>query len=178
MPLPSVSQLLNYRRFTSSGSGWDDAALQRCAAVVKAAGADTRGGLAFDEMKIKSGLVFSVTTDELVGFTDLCVGAEAAHLSQLLEGEDPEADAALPGRTLATHVLQFHWTSLGERATRWGNSSHCLTGLLGIVAVASTPCTVYLAVVQFLGVAYLTCYALAMPLLCPCYAHAMPLLLT
>ena len=119
-PLPSISQLQNYKRFTSDGPGWHPAAVETCAKLVAAAGADTRGGLAFDEMKISKGLVFSIANNAFVGWADLDAGSEARRLEHLLTDEtlDVDFDVSSVCRSLATHVLHFSFTSLGEKPTR------------------------------------------------------------
>ena len=60
------------------------------------------GGLFFDEVKIKEGLVFDPSTFELVGFTDL--DNDETHLPSVGQLKESEQ--------LATHVLQFYFKSL------------------------------------------------------------------
>ena len=55
------------------------------------------GGLFFDEVKIKEGLVFDPSTWELVGFVDIDHGS--LH---------PGSDSGIQ-KSLATHVLQFYF---------------------------------------------------------------------
>ena len=59
------------------------------------------GGLFFDEMKIKEGLVFDQKKWELVGFTDLCETNITDATVATTDGVD----------NLATHVLQFVFRS-------------------------------------------------------------------
>lgn len=92
--------------------------LRSGAELVTEAGADCRGGLCFDEMKIKQGLVFCCMTDELVGYTDLCAASEAQLLKELLDSCEAD-DGAEATRTLATHILMFYWTSLGKIPLRY-----------------------------------------------------------
>ena len=54
------------------------------------------GGLFFDEVKVKEGLLFDPSTWELVGFVDL---------------ENDETNCTIQ-KSLATHVLQFYFKNL------------------------------------------------------------------
>ena len=63
------------------------------------------GGLFFDELKIKEGLVFDAATFELIGFTDL--ENDETELPSLVGEPDPK-----PENKLATHVLQFFYKNL------------------------------------------------------------------
>eukprot|EP00198_Chlamydomonas_reinhardtii_P009559 XP_001698896.1 predicted protein [Chlamydomonas reinhardtii] len=94
LSLPSISQLLNYKGFTACGSGWHTPVMEQAAELVKMAGAQPDGGLAFDEMKISSGLVFNIATNSFVGYSDVDVGTEAQRLHQLLGGKPPLPSAA------------------------------------------------------------------------------------
>ncbi|KXZ41149.1 hypothetical protein GPECTOR_721g877 [Gonium pectorale] len=156
VPLPSVSQLRNYKRFTADGPGWNSAAAATCAEVVKAAGADTRGGLAFDEMKLNSGLVFNVATDALVGWADLDAGNEVDHLKGLL---NPETDAAVSSidRSVATHVLHFTFTSLGPKPTRYSVAYFFTNGIKALDLASTVSDGVRLLSAAGLNVTYTVC---------------------
>lgn len=122
MPLPSESQLRNYRRYTNDGVGWHEAALKVCKETVDAAKADCMGGLAFDEMKLERGLCFNLNTNTLVGFVTLDPASELEHLCGLttVETADPDdPDSSTVHPEVATHMLQFYWTSLGDPIARW-----------------------------------------------------------
>lgn len=122
MPLPSINTLLAYKHFAIDGSGFHRAHAERAAELLRAGKADTRVGLAFDEMKLSRGLTFSTTSDSLTGFTDVDAAAYAQRLEGLLDSSggaasaDPDAPSVC--RALATHVLHFEVTALGERPTR------------------------------------------------------------
>ena len=127
LSLPSISQLLNYKGFTACGSGWHPPVMEQAAELVKMAGAQPDGGLAFDEMKISSGLVFNISTNSFLGYSDVDVGTEAQRLHQLLGGKPPLPSAAgaaamggesAPPPALATHVLHLTYTTLGPQTVR------------------------------------------------------------
>ena len=65
------------------------------------------GGLFFDEVKIKEGIVFDPSTFELFGFTDL----DDDEIDLPSVGQLKESDCN-PEIQLATHVLQFYFKSL------------------------------------------------------------------
>ncbi|KXZ41863.1 hypothetical protein GPECTOR_258g654 [Gonium pectorale] len=156
VPLPSVSQLRNYKRFTADGPGWNAAAAATCAEVVKAAGADTRGGLAFNEMKLNSGLVFNVATDALVGWADLDAGNEVDHLKGLL---NPDTGAAVSSidRSVATHVLHFTFTSLGPKPTRYSVAYFFTNGIKALDLASTVSDGVRLLSAAGLNVTYTVC---------------------
>lgn len=94
--LPTGRTLSDYKNFCSSKSGWQTSVLQAMSDNFKNQGlpqVGKFGGLFFDEVKIKEGLVFDPSTWELVGFVDL--------------GSDSSIQ-----KNLATHVLQFYFKSI------------------------------------------------------------------
>ena len=117
--LPSQSTVKRYRNFSMDGSGWTENAATEAAKLVADKGACALGGLAFDEMKIKSGLVFKLSTNELVGFVDLSERREGDYLSDLLAGRDVDVSGLVSlVHATATHVLEFCWSSLGTTTCR------------------------------------------------------------
>ena len=108
LKLPSGRTLLRYRNYTHPETGWQASNLQEMREVYEkfiesGKGRSDRsyiGGLFFDEMKIKEGLVWDCSTNELVGFVDY--------------GDVDSDDEKLQSNTqaLATHAFQFHFKSL------------------------------------------------------------------
>ncbi|XP_065185901.1 uncharacterized protein LOC135816702 [Sycon ciliatum] len=101
--LPSGRTLLRYRNFNHPQSGWNDGTLDEMRSVYDKftdAGkgqvdrANT-GGIYFDEVKIKEGLIWDPRSDELIGFVDF-----AGEPSDVLQN------------SIATHAFQFHFRSL------------------------------------------------------------------
>ena len=105
--LPSGRTLLRYRNLNHPETGWHEGTLGEMRRVydefiAKKKGRSDRGhigGIYFDEVKIKEGLVWDPKTDELIGFTDFP------------DSEPLESPATLPS-VIATHVMQFHFRSL------------------------------------------------------------------
>ena len=100
LKLPSGRTLSDYKNFSSSKSGWQTSVLGAMRDTfndqeIKKVG--RFGGLFFDEVKIKEGLLFDPSSWELVGFVDL---------------EDDTKTSKLVQDSLATHVLQFYFKSL------------------------------------------------------------------
>ena len=72
LKLPSGRTLNDYKNFNKPSSGWNSDNLNRMHELAKdLSGCDRTGGLFFDEVKIKEGLVFDPASFELVGFVDL-----------------------------------------------------------------------------------------------------------
>ena len=72
--LPSGQLFSDYKNLSSPLSGWQTSTLYEMKLKFEKAKIGKRGqlgGLFFDEVKIKEGLVFNPSTFELVGFTDL-----------------------------------------------------------------------------------------------------------
>ena len=111
LKLPTGRTLSDYKNFNKPGGGWNGEVLNEMRKRLCERNLDDRGrwgGLFFDEVKVKEGLVFDQSTWELVGFTDL--GSDEADMKDLVrESNDPtiNSDAGL-----ATHVLQFFFKSL------------------------------------------------------------------
>eukprot|EP00117_Sycon_ciliatum_P043741 scpid54974/ scgid5965/ Transposable element P transposase len=105
--LPSGRTLMRYRNYRHPETGWRDECLMEMRTVYKEFVQSKRGRpdrshfgvLAFDEMKIKEGLLWDSKSNELIGFVDLA------------EDQD-DSSCTTPEDSLATHVLQFHWKSV------------------------------------------------------------------
>ena len=103
--LPSARTLDSYSVFSQPSSGWQAETLVEMVRQYDEACKDGRyiadqgklGGLFFDEVKIKEGLVFNQSTQKLIGFVDFD------------DGEGGEADVT---QLLATNIMQFYYKSL------------------------------------------------------------------
>ena len=108
--LPSGRLLSDYKNLSSPLSGWQSSTLAEMKLKFEKTKVGKRGqlgGLFFDEVKIKEGLVFNPSTFELVGFTDLDDDeTELPSIGQLKESD------SRPENKLATHFLQFYFKSL------------------------------------------------------------------
>ena len=72
--LPSGRTLSDYKNYNSPQSGWHSETIQHMKNKydkMKAPKHGKLGGLFFDEVKIKEGLVFDSSSWELIGFTDI-----------------------------------------------------------------------------------------------------------
>ena len=110
LKLPSGRLLSDYKNFSSPRSGWQTSTLWEMKEKFDKTKIGKRGqlgGLFFDEVKIKEGLVFDPSTFELVGFVDL----DDDETDLPLVGQLKETDCN-PQNKLATHVLQFYFKSL------------------------------------------------------------------
>lgn len=110
LKLPSGRLLSDYKNFSSPQSGWQTSTLRAMRDKfdkVKIGKRGQLGGLFFDEVKIKEGLIFNPSTFELVGFTDL--DDDETDLPSV--GQLKESDSK-PEIKLATHDLQFYFKSL------------------------------------------------------------------
>ena len=76
------------------------------------------GGLFFDEVKIKEGLVFDPSSFELIGFADI---ENSIHDLELLCASKQSENDEKPEQKLATHVLQ-NLTSLAVFSHKRNNS--------------------------------------------------------
>jgi hypothetical protein len=104
LKLPSGRLLSDYKNFDSPDSGWKTSHLQNMKTQFKKMKPPKHaklGGLIFDEVKIKEGLVFDCKNWELIGFTDL----QGDGIS------DEKTGAEKPTDNLATHVLQIFFRS-------------------------------------------------------------------
>ena len=104
LKLPSGRTLSDYNNFRAPETGWKKDNLQIMKDQFEKKKPPKRanlGGLFFDEMKIKEGLVFDTKNWELVGFTDISVDN--------LSGTETSKSNALD--KLATHVMQFFFRS-------------------------------------------------------------------
>lgn len=99
LKLPSGRTLSDYKNYSSSKSGWQTSVFKTMDTTFKDQGFSEIGrfgGLFFDEVKIKEGLLFDPSTWELVGFVDL---------------ENDGTNYTIQ-KSLATHVLQFYSKSV------------------------------------------------------------------
>ena len=106
LKLPSGRTLSDYKNFCSSKSGWQISvldAMQNNFVEQKIAEVGKYGGLFYDEVKIKEGLLFDPSSWELIGFSDL---------EDDDNGTDNIATTSTVQRNIATHVLQFFFKSL------------------------------------------------------------------
>ena len=112
-------------------------------------GGDTSQGmtgiLSWDEMELREGLLFNVSTGEMVGFCDIDVEAQRRSLADLLdkeeemegeeEGEAPPIDVT---GILAKKLLVYHFTSFGSTERFSFPVAYFFTrGLKGELCVAS-----------------------------------------
>ena len=102
LQLPCKSTLNLYTGFTDIRSSYNPDIIRKHATDLKVTelkSFEKCCGIMFDEMKVKSGLVFSRNTGQLVGFTELGqISEEISVLERSLEG-------ALKEKPLATHML-------------------------------------------------------------------------
>jgi hypothetical protein len=101
LKLPSGRTLSDYKNFSTSKSGWQTSVLDAMRNNFKEQGFSNvgkLGGLFFDEVKIKEGLLFDPSSWELVGFVDL-------------ENRDSVGTGNIQD-SLATHILQFYFKSI------------------------------------------------------------------
>ena len=107
--LPSGRTLLKYGNYVQPKTGWTNESLEEMRDlydkfISNKQGRPDRsfiGGLFWDEVKIKEGLVWNASTDELIGFVDHG------------DGSATDSDMSDDGKQLlATHVLQFHFKSV------------------------------------------------------------------
>ena len=106
LKLPSGRTILRYRNFNQPQSGWHEHSLRNMREsydefLRQGKGRHDRafmGGLYFDEVKVKEGLVWDERSDTLVGFVD--------------SGCYPDSEEGEVEDLLATHVLQFSFKSL------------------------------------------------------------------
>ena len=100
LKLPSGRTLSDYKNFNSPKSGWHSEttkSMKNRFDSMKPPKHANLGGLFFDEVKIKEGLVFDSSTWELVGFTDI-------------KDDSSETDPSVTSE-IATHILQFFFRS-------------------------------------------------------------------
>ena len=103
LKLPSGRTLSDYKNFNVPRSGWHTDTIKSMKTKLTMMNPPKHaklGGLFFDEIKIKEGLVFDTSTWELIGFVDSLDGSNGME-------QTPEATDKL-----ATHVLQFFYRSL------------------------------------------------------------------
>lgn len=104
--LPSGRTLIRYRNFNHPQTGWHEGTLREMKKVydkfteLKKGKQDRAhvGGLYFDEVKIKEGLIWDPKSDELIGFVDHPIASEVSCSSL--------------SPAIATHIMQFHFRSL------------------------------------------------------------------
>lgn len=110
LKLSTGRTLSDYKNFNKPGGGWNVYQLgemRKRFQEKNLLASASLGGLFFDEVKVKEGLVFDTSSWELIGFTDL--GTDEDDLNTLLKGDGSERSS---GNGLATHVLQFFFKSL------------------------------------------------------------------
>jgi hypothetical protein len=78
-------------------------------------------------MKIRGGLVFSASTNELLGWSDSDLAASGQRIQDLLE-DDEKAECM---GHVATHMLQFTWTSYGVKF-QYPVAFHFVDGVTGV----------------------------------------------
>eukprot|EP00117_Sycon_ciliatum_P042347 scpid15668/ scgid30822/ len=101
--LPSGRTLSRYCNYTQPETGWKPAKMAEMRQLYEKFIESKRGkgdrsfigGLYFDEIKIKEGLVWDCGTNDLIGFVD---------------SEEPVVDSN--DKLVATHIMQFHFKSL------------------------------------------------------------------
>lgn len=107
LKLPSGRTLSDYKNFCSSKSGWQVSVLDAMRsnfAKQNISEVGKFGGLFFDEVKIKEGLLFDPSSWELIGFTNL--------YSDESDATDSKVTISTVRENLATHVLQFYFKSM------------------------------------------------------------------
>ena len=112
--LPCKNTLLNYINFTDPGCGFNIDVISRLVQHVKFDEInefEKNVSLIFDEMKIKSGVVFSKTTGKLVGFCEMGeINDEIEKFSKAMESQAATEKQFLePGsdRNIAKYVIVF-----------------------------------------------------------------------
>lgn len=110
LKLPSGRLLSDYKKFASPKSDCQTSTLQAMKELfvkskIKKHG--NLGGLFFDEVKIKEGLVFNPSTFELIGFTDS--DDDETDTPKVSEATEQNKNTI---KKIATHVLQFYYKSL------------------------------------------------------------------
>ncbi|XP_019643730.1 PREDICTED: uncharacterized protein LOC109484810 [Branchiostoma belcheri] len=110
--LPSGRTLRDYKNFSTASSGWHISSLQRMREtfhVKKIKPHGNVGFLAFDEVKIKEGLIWEPNTNRLVGFVDV---DEIPTDLDLTTVRSPKSENVQCHEQVATHVMQFMFKSL------------------------------------------------------------------
>ena len=110
--LPSGRLLSDYKNFSSARSGWQMTTLQAMKHNFEKTNIGKHGllrGLFFDEVKIKEGLVFDLSSFEPFGFADI---ENSIHDLELPCASTQSENDEKPEEKLATHVLQFFYKSL------------------------------------------------------------------
>ena len=112
--LPCKNTLLNYINFTDPGCGFNIDVISRLVQQVECDEInelEKNVSLVFDEMKIKSGLVFSKTTGKLVGFCEMGeINDEIEKFIKAMESQAATEKQSLePGsdRNIAKYVIVF-----------------------------------------------------------------------
>ena len=98
LTLPCENTLRDYTKFTDAGSGWNSDVIERIIMdhEVDENALKSEVSLLFDEVKIKSGLVYCTETGKLIGFCDLGTVNNELYAYNAKEKRVPE---------LATHIL-------------------------------------------------------------------------
>jgi hypothetical protein len=114
LKLPSGRTLSDYKNYSSAKSGWQTSMLETMKSrfvTMKIGKQGILGGLFFDEVKIKEGLLFDPSTWELIGFTDIEEDIQSGLPSPAAMQETKE-ESLDPHKNVATHVLQFFYKSI------------------------------------------------------------------
>lgn len=111
--LPHRTTLNQYTSFTSSGTGFNPDIIKRFCEdleIEKLKKYEKQTNLLFDEIKIKSGLVYSKSSGRVVGFTEM------GDINEELDQFDREFEQDVPKtKELATYVLAFMARGLLKR---------------------------------------------------------------
>ena len=140
LKLPSTRTLRDYKNFIKPGVGFQRSIVEDLNKFTSAySGCQRYVAIMFDEMKIKSNLVFDKNNDELIGFVDL--GDPDLNFSSFGEEEN----------TLATHALIFYLRGLattlkycfGYFATKGVNSSQIMQLFWEAVYILEDQCNLW-----------------------------------
>ena len=112
--LPHINTLKKYTQFTSSTSGFNPDIIQR---LIEESGVSSlpdwqkNVSLCYDEMQIKSNLVYKKSTGQMIGFTEMGdVNEEFRSFKENVEKVDNEtssSDSVHLERSFATHVIVY-----------------------------------------------------------------------
>ena len=105
--LPSVDTLRNYTNFTTVQTGFNPDIIKSLAQDAQVQTNDERGRqvvICFDEMQIKSNLVYHKATGKLIGFTEM---GDINEEFRIFGSSLTESSTDLIDREFATHVLVY-----------------------------------------------------------------------
>ena len=106
-----ICLLIRYKSFIPAEEGWRDAVLDETLRALRRGRSsipvkEKAGCLAFDEMSVTRGLVWSRGTGKLYGWTSTDLAATRARLGALLPEEEQEDIESSMESKLASHLLQ------------------------------------------------------------------------